>query len=200
MSNKKSKEKDSYSQFLGNKMANNLTFNQLQDNLTSIDSKQTNSSFAVPDNISKQLKNKGSYARSTISSNNLNQEFAIRNITINQHSSNFMSTEMIANNLQSGLARKINMSEDIINPMILQKLLKEKLSKFGLSLSAISDQKIYQAVNVCLESHIKNILENLIRISRIRQNNFEQYSKFVDKQNVSILNKFYLLIYYYSII
>jgi hypothetical protein len=187
MSNKKSKEKDIPNQYLGNKLSNNMAFNQLQDNLIGNDSKHTLTNFAVPDNFAKHIKNKSSYAKSIVSSNFTNQDYVPRNnfTTNNPHTSMFNSTDMIANNLQSGLARKINSSDDIINPIMLQKLLKEKLTKFGLSLSAISDQKIYQSINVCLETHVKNILENLIRISRIRQNNFEQFSKFVDKQNVS---------------
>ena len=71
--------------------------------------------------------------------------------------------------------------EKIINSSNLQKIIKEKLAKYKLS--TYSDSEVNNVLNSGLELYLRNIIEKLVKISRIRNASVEQYSKYKEKAN-----------------
>jgi hypothetical protein len=69
--------------------------------------------------------------------------------------------------------------DKIINPVNLQRIIKEKLAKYKLC--TYSDIEVNNALNNGLELYLRNIIEKLIKISRIRNTSFEQFSKYKEK-------------------
>lgn len=72
-------------------------------------------------------------------------------------------------------------SDKLINFQSFQKMLKAKKETFQVSLS--NENEIYSLVSNGLEQYLKNLIEELVKISRIRNINFENYSKYRDKTN-----------------
>lgn len=97
-----------------------------------------------------------------------------------------ISNSTINNHVQAGLLKKSVKEDMYINVLGIQKLIREKLLKHGLNINGCSDQKVFLAINSCIETYLSNMLESLIKISRVRQNSFEHYSKLIDKKNVII--------------
>jgi len=76
--------------------------------------------------------------------------------------------------------------EKIILKTNFEKLLNEKLNKYGLSLKQNNFNDIINTLNNGLDIYLKNVLERLIVISRARNVNLNLYSKLSEKNPVKI--------------
>ncbi len=74
--------------------------------------------------------------------------------------------------------------EKILNKANFEKLLNEKLNKYGLTLKQNNYTDIMSTLNNGLDIYLKNLLEKLIIISRARNVNLNLYSKLSEKNPV----------------
>jgi hypothetical protein len=80
--------------------------------------------------------------------------------------------------------------DKILNRLIFEKILQEKLKREGLEIRSISE--ISNFINIGLETYLKNVLEKLISTSRIRNVNLNLYSKQSERNPVFKIHTFNL--------
>lgn len=75
--------------------------------------------------------------------------------------------------------------EKILNKVNFERLLNDKLNKYGLTLKQNNFNDIMNTLNNGLDIYLKNLLEKLIVISRARNVNLNLYSKLSEKNPVN---------------
>ena len=134
-----------------------------------------------------------------ISNPNEMKKFNIQNQQNSNNNLNFNSSLMMANqnpnmyrnnqynnNFSSNNNLNINKPKDekILLKQNIEKILNEKLNKYGLSLKQNSYNDIFNTLNNGLDQYLKNMLEKLIIVSRARNVNLNLYSKLSEKNPV----------------
>jgi hypothetical protein len=89
-------------------------------------------------------------------------------------------------NMSYASASKIR-DEKILHKANFEKLLNDKLNKYGLTFKQNNYNDIMNTLNNGLDIYLKNLLEKLIVISRARNVNLNLYSKLSEKNPVKIL-------------
>jgi len=78
--------------------------------------------------------------------------------------------------------RNLSQDDKLYNKGNLENMIKNKLNKYGIQKTNFNE--IENFINIGLEEYLKNIIENLIKISRIRNLNLNLYSKLAEKSQV----------------
>lgn len=134
-----------------------------------------------------------------------NKCFQIPNKVVNLNNCSIYSNFNIANNSNSIKNKLISNLTNINNPDSfpvpanykalsifedkifvmdnLKKILKNKLNKYRLNIGCFSDVDVINTLNNGLEEYLKNLIESLIKISRIRSSSLEKYSKYCENTN-----------------
>jgi len=120
--------------------------------------------------------------------NNLNQTSNIvpRNLSMNMpFNPNFGNVNNPnSSNISYAVSAGKVKDEKILNKANFEKLLNEKLNKYGLTLKQNNYTDIMSTLNNGLDIYLKNLLEKLIIISRARNVNLNLYSKLSEKNPV----------------
>ena len=77
------------------------------------------------------------------------------------------------------------MIDKICNKQNLDRIITESKKKYGIPRYS---NEIDNFINIALEEYMKNLIENLIKISRIRNINFNIYSKMAEKSQVKTIS------------
>ena len=105
------------------------------------------------------------------------------NLPVNSNLNNVNNPNLF--NMSYASTSKVK-DEKILLKVNFERLLNEKLNKYGLTLKQNNYNDIMNTLNNGLDIYLKNLLEKLIIISRARNVNLNLYSKLSEKNPVKI--------------
>lgn len=172
-----------------NKNSGNFNFHTEKNVSSSTISSQSGMSIQQLNSRENNLMNTGQVINSNIPGHSLNyQQSSYQgsisatvnpNINLPSMSSSSMTPSTYNPHMQHKsqiFSRQSKEEKDkILNRMIFEKMLHDKLKREGLEIRSISE--ISNFINIGLETYLKNVLEKLISTSRIRNVNLNLYSK-----------------------
>lgn len=114
--------------------------------------------------------------------------------TLQPLSSNNPNLYPVSNTSQITIAPMVNprskRDDKVLNRQVFEKLIQDKIHKEGLDVRNMNE--IVNFMNIGLENYMKNVVEKLISISRIRNVNLNLYSKQSEKNPVFKIHTFNL--------
>lgn len=94
---------------------------------------------------------------------------------------------------QQKLLINTHKKENPINIDLLERFLNNKLTQLGLKKNDVNNE-IKIAIMKCIETYLRNRFDEMIKMTRARNINFDRYSKILEKRDVSFIKLKSLLV------